>query len=470
MDQQSESNYRGTGCGKAARTGLWGSGEATNRSTWKTLKYQRNGILAAAVFFTLTSMISGQINQSYFVYQKEGRIVVRGQIDGEIVYQNPDAAPAINKAIDLLEAQEGGELKISNGLYIIESPIFLKSNVRMEGSGFATVLRMGTKNKEGIVIKGTEVDEVKVSDLKLQGIDDIKASSGIIFDHVGMGIIEDVYSRDFGQYGIWLRNDCLMCEVVSCKTAGNDSAGVYLSWNRIGRGGSNLISNCKSYGEDGHAFELTHSTCNNLVGNMVDQCKGNGFYFHDHSCSNLISGCRVFRGYQNAVLCVRAHETNVTGNIFCWNKGHGIEFSDTKWGTISGNNIIDNGDVIDYSKDGWETGVSYGVYLHSDTRSVQVSGNAIFNWPDGHPPMIDGIYETADCKTNNIIGNNVQFYTGVPANINGENSIGENNIGDPHFYERFWTDEKIVNQTEPYQLLKPISRDVVDKMLEKTRR
>ena len=36
MNPQSESNYRGTGCGKAARPDLKGSGEATNRSTWKT--------------------------------------------------------------------------------------------------------------------------------------------------------------------------------------------------------------------------------------------------------------------------------------------------------------------------------------------------------------------------------------------------------------------------------------------------
>jgi len=38
MDPQSESNYRGTGCGKAARPGLKGSGQATNRSTWKRLR------------------------------------------------------------------------------------------------------------------------------------------------------------------------------------------------------------------------------------------------------------------------------------------------------------------------------------------------------------------------------------------------------------------------------------------------
>ena len=70
------------------------------------------------------------------------------------------------------------------------------------------------------------------------------------------------------------------------------------------------------------------------------------------------------------------------------------------WGTISGNNIIDSGDVIDYSNDGWKTGYSYGIYLHSDTRSIQVAGNAIFNWPDGHPPMIDGIYESDNCRFN----------------------------------------------------------------------
>ena len=33
MYELSETNYRGTGCGKAARPGLWGSGEVTNRST-----------------------------------------------------------------------------------------------------------------------------------------------------------------------------------------------------------------------------------------------------------------------------------------------------------------------------------------------------------------------------------------------------------------------------------------------------
>ena len=33
MYESSETNYRGTGCGKAARPDLWGSRKVTNRST-----------------------------------------------------------------------------------------------------------------------------------------------------------------------------------------------------------------------------------------------------------------------------------------------------------------------------------------------------------------------------------------------------------------------------------------------------
>lgn len=44
MHKLSESNHRGTGCGKAARPGLWGSGEATNRSTRTRILTQKRMI------------------------------------------------------------------------------------------------------------------------------------------------------------------------------------------------------------------------------------------------------------------------------------------------------------------------------------------------------------------------------------------------------------------------------------------
>jgi len=437
------------------------------------LKKIKNFFLSFVCLLGFAS-IQAQISQNYFVYSNKGLIEVKGEIDGKLLVKEKDPATSINKAILHVNKNGGGELKISTGLYEINSPIILKSNIRLTGSGLGTVLKMGTANKESFIIKGEVIEQITVADLTLQGIDEQKESSGILFDHVGMGVINGVYARDFDKAGIWIRNDCFMCEVNSCLTSGNNFAGVYLSQNNwSGRGGNavpNLITNCKSYGEDGNAFELWRSTCNNLVGNIVYQCKGHGFYLHEQSCSNLISGCRVFSGFKNAVYCNWAPETAVTGNIFCWNKGHGIEFENVVWGTISGNNIIDNGEVVDYAKDGWITGSSYGIYMHSDTKSIQVTGNAIFNWPDGHPPMIDGIYEAADCMFNNITNNNVQHYTGKPANVNGKNSVENNNMGNPDFYTEPWLGRFRPEKTAPVQVLKPLTREVVDEYLKSIRK
>ena len=88
--------------------------------------------------------------------------------------------------------------------------------------------------------------------------------SSVVFHQVGTGQIRDVYARDFRSYGIWLRKDNFMCEVNSCITSGNDKAGVYLLHNSEGgRGGNhvpNIVIGCKSYGEDGQAYELVRST------------------------------------------------------------------------------------------------------------------------------------------------------------------------------------------------------------------
>jgi hypothetical protein len=435
----------------------------------------KNRKLAFVLAFILAVPFSNaQINQPYWVYQSGVLTEVKGQIDGKVIVKDKDAGKAINAAIKILDGQKGGELRIASGLYMLSSPVYLRSYVKMTGSGESTVLKPREDFQGEALVMAQVLDHCTVSDLTLQGLQDQKGKSGIIYEDVAFGRIEGVYSRDFTSYGIWLRTNSSMCEVNSCMTSGNDSAGVFLSWcywaGRAGDAVTNLITNCKSYGEDGNAFELWRSICNNLVGNVVYQCKGHAFYLHEQACSNVITGCRAFSGYKNAVYCNWAHETNITGNIFCWNKGHGIEFENVVWGTISGNNIIDNGGVVDYEKEGWQTGKSYGIYMHSDTKSIQVTGNALFNWGDGHAPMIDGIYEAEDCKFNNITNNNVQFYTGVPANVNGENSFQENNMGNPHFYTETWLGRFRPEKPAPVQVTEPINRDRVDALMDKTRR
>jgi hypothetical protein len=446
---------------------------------------------------------SSEINQDLQVYRKGDWVILKGQADDKVAFRDRDAANVINAGIEILGRQGGGEIRVMPGTYVMESPVRLADFVTLRGSGKATVLKLGRNNEEGMMIYAGSVDNVVVTDLTVQGLpeyleelpDTMKQveepyveevfepgrefvypyePSGVVFHQVGTGQIRNVYARDFSSYGIWLRKDNFMCEVNSCITSGNGKAGVYLQHNNEGgRGGNhvpNLVIGCKSYGEDGHAYELVRSTCNNLVGNIVYQCKGHAFKLHGHSCSNLITGCRVFEGYRNAVYCEQAHETNLTGNIFCWNRGHGIEIVNTVWSTISGNNIIDAGGVVNYEEVGWQTGLTHGILLRGDTRSSQITGNSIFNWGDGHAPMIDGIHETAECRNNNIADNSINFYSGKAVNLNGNNSRSVNNLGIAKFYGRVWEGPFMPDSDEPAQLLVPFDGHATERIFSKTRR
>jgi hypothetical protein len=471
---------------------------------------RHSSFLSADIFFvaligalSLLYGCSQEINQDLQVYRKGEWVILRGQTDDKVVLRDKDAADVINTGIEMLGRQGGGEIRVTPGIYEMESPVRLTDFVTLRGSGKATVLKLGKTNEEGMVIYAEGVDNVVVTDLTVQGLpgnreelpDTMEQAkkpyveevfepgkefvypyepSGVVFHQVGTGQVRNVYARDFRSYGIWLRKDNFMCEVNSCITSGNGKAGVFLQHNNEGgRGGNhvpNLVIGCKSYGEEGNAYELVRSTCNNLVGNIVYQCRGHAFKLHGHSCSNLITGCRVFEGYRNAVYCEQGHETNVTGNIFCWNRGHGIEIVNTVWSTISGNNIIDAGGVVNYAEVGWQTGLTHGILLRGDTRSLQITGNSIFNWGDGHAPMIDGIHETAECRNNNIADNNINFYSGEAVNLNGRNSRSVNNLGIARFYGRIWEGPFMPDSDEPAQLLVPFDSQATERIFNKTRR
>src|SRR5690625_7825838 len=55
----SESVFGGTVCGKAARTGLWGSGEVTNRSTRRFFFFLRLFFKREELFFRMGGVTNG---------------------------------------------------------------------------------------------------------------------------------------------------------------------------------------------------------------------------------------------------------------------------------------------------------------------------------------------------------------------------------------------------------------------------
>ncbi len=88
MDPQSESNYRGTGCGKAASPGLKGSGEATNRSTWK--RKWLSGLPTALLLITMH--LAGCIQKETKTVDREEAIEKSTEIKrvGMVIKINPE--------------------------------------------------------------------------------------------------------------------------------------------------------------------------------------------------------------------------------------------------------------------------------------------------------------------------------------------------------------------------------------------
>ena len=64
----------------------------------------------------------------------------------------------------------------------------------------------------------------------------------------------------------------------------------------------------------------------------------------------------------------------------------------------------------------------------NDTKGIQVSGNAIFNWGD-QAPMVKGIIEDVLSGSNIIANNNINYYTGNGVVSHGKGTIVENNLG-----------------------------------------
>ncbi|MGC1481085.1 MAG: right-handed parallel beta-helix repeat-containing protein, partial [Chthoniobacterales bacterium] len=196
-----------------------------------------------------------------------------------------------------------------------------------------------------------------------------------------------------------------------------------------GRGGDwvpNLVIGCSSVADEGHGFWISNSFCTNLVGCQTYQAKGHGYLIDRASNSTCLSGCRAYQGYQNGIMVDAASELNVSSTIICWNKGNGIECRKVVWGTITANEFIDNGARTEPRQ--------YGVLIRGGSRGLQVSGNAIFNWP-GHQPMIDGIHEEADCADNHFTANNVNHFKGEGVVSLGSRSLSGNNLVSAKAYE-----------------------------------
>ncbi len=405
--------------------------------------------------------------QGFIILKNGNACVALKEISREVFAEDVRADIVFTKCIEALSEEGGGEIRVGQGVYDFDKPVQLKSSIKITGSGRATTLKPSAQNTDGSILIGVNCDGVVLADLTCQGdmANTNEKAAGIIFDNCGDSEIRSVFSRDFAGYGFWLRNDTFLSRVHDCVSARNGLAGYYISGiNAGGRGGdyiTNDIKNCLSYAERGNGFELVSSLCVNISGCNVYHAKGNGYYFRQGANSILLTGSRCFKAEGNAILVENSHELNVTGNIVCWNRGHGIELNHVIWGTVTGNEVIDSGGSVEPKK--------HGIYIHTDARGLQVTGNQIFAWED-QLPMIYGIYENDDCQSNNITGNFINRYENEAIYSKGKGTLCTDNVFIRESYEKVYNQPFPEPRTEKVKPFPAFTRDDIEKYLNDTQR
>lgn len=374
---------------------------------------------------------------------------LRGQSSGKILSQYKDAAQAIEEGMKRMK--EGGELLLHKGVYFLDKEIRVQPHITLKGKGRSTEIMITAKNPTGVAFLIAQSDYVTIESLSIKpDKKSSQAKSGVIIDNCGKTTIRNVDVLYMNDYGILVRNKSFLTDIISCSVFQSGKSGIRIENANNGMRGGDFVSNTvrDCWVMQGNVgIECDFAICANLVNNTVYQTKSNAFRLVNQSNSVLISGNRSFQIQTDAVYIQRSHEVNVSSNIFCWQEGHGIVVNGSKWGTITGNNFIDNGsiNIFEKGKDSFlpfgdrqfrikartsadQESKKSGIVLENQTKGITVTGNAIFNWPAA-PKMLYGITEDNTCENNSFISNNINTYSNKDVYSQGKGSIAVNNIG-----------------------------------------
>jgi len=407
-------------------------------------------------------------SMSYSIYgDQKGSYYVENNLTHKHVKKSGSFNEAIDHAIDLIK-NSGGSIRILSGKYEVTSPIHLYNSILIEGDGKSTSLYLSDNFPEGkSVFYADSVNDISIYKLSIIQDNDIQEVSGIIYNHCGTSIISDVFMLGLTNHGAWIRNASFLSRIDGCTFGKIKNSAVFLEHLRQGRAGDflpNYVSNCIVY-SSGMGIELHRATVADIVNCKIYQTKNYAFFIRDGSGSVLISGCRTFQIQDAAVKIMNAAEINISSNIFCWHEKEGIIFDKVIWGTVTGNEIIDNGSFnpvdssnFDFNLDGnnrpygipigsfdfdlygknqphgnipleevERKGNYSGIKIQNRTRNITVSSNAIFNFRQGGGPMKNGIEEDKTCNSNIMIGNNIHYYRDNDIISEGMNSEVINN-------------------------------------------
>jgi len=315
------------------------------------------------------------IEPTVFVAAYNARPEIKEKAD--LVCNGSNDQEKINQAISMLPTS-GGTVKLSEGDFVISSPIIiLRNKVALEGCGPSTVIKGPINNNYLNVGDGTnQYSEIKVANLKIDGTDQI-SGFGIFAAKITKLVIENCIIYNTKGLGIYLEH---VYDSLIQKNIINANADGIFTW---------YIRNCS------------------IVGNHIHDVGGYGMYNYS-SRNSTISGNQIFNTTNDGIYNYGVVNCSISGNEIRQAGSHGIYNKLCGYCTISANQIALAG--------------ANGIYNEEILGNFTIVGNQI-NSP-GNAGILNYISETTTISGNQIYG----AINGIICEYSGDCTITGNEI------------------------------------------
>ena len=336
-----------------------------------------------------------------------------GRTDGQI---NGSDDRAIQAGIDYLTALGGGTLKLLPGTYHLNNAVYLRSNIRIEGSGDQTVLIKNPSVSAPLAIDSDWYD----SDVTLTNSNGFEVGYGVCLraktpHHGGSNVIKrTIIGKDGNRLWLdksleknfWADHDAQIStlfpilsgehicdvEIHNLVLDGNKSNNGHLDGNYAG---CIFMQDCdritidnveaRNYNGDGISWQICHDVA-------VTNCR---------SLNNVDLGLHPGSGSQRPIMQNNYLAGNRLGLFFCWGVKHGV---------AENNHILNNR----------QYGISIG---HRDTDNIirlnQIEGSGEVGITFRNEPN-EGRSPHRNIVENNRIANSGQDKSGIGVDIQGE--------------------------------------------------
>jgi hypothetical protein len=272
------------------------------------------------------------VSPSYIIFRIGGMVYAKNGLTGRVEYSSTDASDVIQYAIDAL-GERGGKVFIKRGDYYLPSRISIKSNVTVEGEGYATRLysdqyiddhiSLSFSKNAGIrrlrieLPRDSTVYAIKTYNAENCIIDSIYLNAGRGIELIGKNcVLQNSYLEGSG------------AELVGEWGVGAGGVGNRIINNMFVGWGHNCVMGAPNYGIIANNYfynfwdDAIDPNGNNnvvIVGNVCDKVNAEtvgAFVSLEHGCERFIIANNLVRGMGGLVAVWDSKDVVIVGNRF----------------------------------------------------------------------------------------------------------------------------------------------------------